>query len=140
MLLSVEVDFLAVLMSGVIAFLLGTVWYHPKVMGARWMELRGLNIADTKAASPMPFVASFFLWMLSACFYSFLAGFLGIDTAAGYFCLSCLLWVAFAMPSGLMGALYSNSSVEAVAIDMAYQLGGYYVFALVHMAMLFIAV
>lgn len=146
MLFSIEVSFLAVLLSGGLAFLLGLAWYHPKVMGKRWMEVRNLSTTDTRPNSPLPYVASFFLWMLSACFYAFLAAFLGIDSAetingaaAGYFCLSCLLWVAFAMPSGIMGALYNGSSFEAVAIDMAYQLGGYYIFALVHMAMLYSA-
>lgn len=139
MMLDIEVNFLAVLLSGVLAFLLGLVWYNPKVMGKRWREVRGLSEADVRMSSPLPFVASFFLWMLSACFFAFLAAFLGVESAAGYFCLACLLWVAFAMPSGIMGALYSNSSFEAVAIDMAYQLGGYYVFALVHMALVLTA-
>ncbi len=136
--LSIDVNFLAVLTSGLLAFLLGLAWYHPKIMGTRLTVLRGRTVNEASAGSPLPFVASFFLWMLSACFYAFLAGFLSIDTPAGYFCLSCLLWVAFSMPPAIMGSLYSGSSFEAVAIDTAYQLGGYYVFALVHMAFLYI--
>lgn len=134
----IDINFLAVLTSGLLAFLLGVAWYHPKVMGARWMELRGKKEAEMKMASPLPFVAAFFLWMLSACFYAFLAGFLDIHTPAGYFCLSCMLWVAFAMPPNLMAGLYSGAPMEAVAIDASYQLGGYYVFALVHMSFIYI--
>jgi len=135
MMTDVEISFPAFMLSGLAAFALGVLWYHPNVFGTRWMAARGV---DPKEAKPnaLPFIASFFLWILSACFYSFLADFTGINTAAGYFCLSCLLWVAFSMPPLLMGSLYTGYPFDAVAIDASYQLGGYYVFALVHMAFL----
>lgn len=129
--LSLDINFGAFVLSAVFAFILGMLWYHPKVMGDRWMEVRGVKDGGLKS-SPLPFVASFFLWMLAACFYAFLAHFLGINNAAGYFALSCMIWVAFSMPPALMGALYTGYPFEAVAIDTSYQLGGYYVFAAVH--------
>jgi len=133
MLNEIDISFSAFALSGVLAFALGVLWYHPKIMGTRWMEVRGEAI---RGRSPLLGVASFFLWMLSACFYAFLAQFLGIDSAAGYFCLSCLLWVAFSMPPTLMSALYTGYPFEAMAIDTTYQLGGYYIFAGVHIAFL----
>jgi hypothetical protein len=135
MLDQLNINFLAFLLSGFFAFLLGLVWYHPKILGGRWMEVRGIP-NDGKLKSPLPFVVSFFLWILSACFYAFLAQFLGIDTSAEYFLLSCLLWVAFSMPPTLMSALYTGYPFEAMAIDTSYQLGGYYIFAAVHIAFL----
>ncbi|MBN8520950.1 MAG: DUF1761 domain-containing protein [Alphaproteobacteria bacterium] len=135
--LNLEINFFAFFASGIVAFLLGILWYHPKIMGARWLAVRGKKREDMDT-SPLPFVASFFLWVLTACFFSFLAQFLGINTAAGYFALSCLLWVAFAMPPALMGALYTGYPFEAVAIDTAYQLGGYYLIAIVHIIFLYI--
>ena len=133
--IDLDIHFGAFLLSGIFAFILGVIWYHPKVMGDRWMEVRGAKKKDV-AQSALPFVASLFLWLLAACFYAFLASFLEIDTASGYFALSCLLWVAFAMPPALMGSLYTDYPFEAVAIDTSYQLGGYYVFAGVHIAFL----
>jgi len=135
MLNNIDISFSAFALSGVLAFALGLLWYHPKILGGRWVEVRGANSVDSKK-SPLSFVASFFLWMLSACFYAFLAQFLGINNAAGYFCLSCLLWVAFSMPPTLMSALYTGYPFEAMAIDTSYQLGGYYLFAAVHIAFL----
>lgn len=130
-----EINFGAFMLSGIFAFILGVVWYHPKVMGDKWQEARGVK-SGSSDQSALPFVASFFLWTLSACFYAFLANFLGIDSASGYFALSCLLWVAFAMPPALMGALYTGYPFDAVAIDTSYQLGGYYIFAGVHIVFL----
>jgi len=133
MMSNIEINFFAFTLSAILAFLLGILWYHPKVLGARWMEVRGESV---RGRSPLLYVASFFLWMLAACFYAFLAQFLGIDNAAGYFCLSCLLWVAFSMPPTLMSALYTGYPFEAMAIDTTYQLGGYYILAGVHIAFL----
>ena len=135
MLNDINISFGAFALSGFLAAGLGLLWYHPKILGGRWMELRGVT-EGPKASSPLPYVASFFLWMLAACFYAFLAQFLGINSAAGYFCLSCLLWVAFSMPPTLMSALYTGYPFEAMAIDTSYQLGGYYIFAGVHILFL----
>jgi hypothetical protein len=135
--LNLEINFFAFFTAGIVAFLLGIIWYHPKIMGKRWLEVRGKKPDEGMRTTPLPFMASFFLWVLTACFYSFLAQFLGINNAAGYFALACLLWVAFAMPPSLMGALYTGYPFEAVAIDTAYQLGGYYLIALVHIAFLY---
>ena len=123
-----------VVASGVLAFVLGLFWYHPKVLGAKWMEARGKTIEDARPDGKQ-FIISFLLWLLAACFYAFLVSIIGIGEIPGFFSLSCLLWVAFAMPPLVMGALYTGYSFEAVSIDAAYQLAGYYVFAIVHVAM-----
>lgn len=123
--------YLETVVSGVLAYLLGWVWYHPRVMGTLWIQARGKTIADIQ---PKVFfsLASFTLWMLAACFFSFLVLIIGLDASPALICLSCLLWVAFAMPPTVMGALYTGYPFNAVSIDSAYQLCGYYIFALVH--------
>lgn len=136
--LGIEFTLAATLVSGILAFMLGLFWYHPKVLGARWMEARAKAVSDVKR-DPKQFIISFLLWLLSACFYTFLVAILEITDVPGFFSLSCLLWVAFAMPPLVMGALYTGYSFEAVSIDAAYQLAGYYVFAIVHVAMSILA-
>ena len=134
MLNDIDINFGAFSLSAVLAFALGLLWYHPKVMRGGGIDL--LESQKKVTFTPLSMAASFFLWMLSACFYAFLAQFLGIESAAGYFCLSCLLWVAFAMPPTLMSALYTGHSIQGMAIDAGYQLGGYYMFAAVHIVFL----
>ncbi len=129
--LDIDFPIAATLISGVLAFSLGIFWYHPKVLGTRWMEARGITASDVKPELKQ-FVISFMLWLLAACFYSFMVGIIKIDIPPGFLSLSCLLWVAFAMPPLVMGALYTGYAFEAVSIDASYQLAGYYVFALVH--------
>lgn len=129
-------DFPAIetVVAGLAAFGLGVIWYHPKVMGKRWIEARGKSMDDMHPTT-FPFVVSFVLWMLAACFYSFLVIIMGLESSPALICLSCLLWVAFAMPPTVMGAFYTGYPFNAVAIDSAYQLGGYYLFALAHIGL-----
>jgi hypothetical protein len=125
--------YLETVFAGLLAFVLGFIWYHPNVLGKRWIEARGKTIDDMKR-KPFPVFVSFALWMMASCFYSFLILIIGLDANMALICLSCLLWVAFAMPPTVMGAFYTGYPFNAVAIDSAYQLGGYYLFALAHIA------
>lgn len=127
----------ATLPSALGAFALGLLWYHPKVMGRRWMELRGLTADDIKV-KPFQYIATLMLWLLAAAFFSFFIDILEIDKVHEFISIACLLWVAFSMPPTVMGSLYTGVSFEAIAIDMAYQLGGYYVFAIVHILIMYL--
>ena len=127
----VDFPYLETVAAGLLAFALGFVWYHPLVLGKRWIEARGKTLEDIRP-KPLPVLVSFVLWMLASCFYSFLILIMGLDATMALILLSCLLWVAFAMPPTVMGAFYTGYPFNAVAIDSAYQLGGYYLFALVH--------
>lgn len=123
-------------LSGVLAFGLGVLWFHPKILGARWVAARG-GISGNMEKTPKPFLISLCLWLLAALFYSFMAIPLQVDTISEFFLLSCLLWVGFAMPPLVMGSLYTGYPFDAIAIDASYQLGGYYIFALVHIVFLY---
>lgn len=124
---------LAALASALAAFALGLFWYHPNVLGARWLEARGLAGAQVSRPSVFQIGVTLFLWLVAACFYGFLVMLLNITTLPTLLCLSCLLWVAYAMPPIVMGSLYTGYPFQAAAIDAAYQLGGYYLFALMFM-------
>jgi hypothetical protein len=119
------------ILSAVAAFLLGIVWYHPKVLGAKWLEARGKTEDDLHKSST-PFILSFPLWFLTALFFTFILIYMNITGPAEIFLMACLLWVAFAMPPVVMASLYTGYPFGAVAIDASYQLGGYYALALTH--------
>lgn len=124
--------FFTTFIAGFLAFVLGLIWYHPKMLGEKWLAARGKSTSDTKPYAPLQFFVSLLLWLMAAVFYTFLVDFHGVDNPAALICLSSLLWVAFAMPPTVMGAFYTGYPFQAVSIDSAYQLAGYYVLAAVH--------
>lgn len=118
-------------LGAVLAFILGIIWYHPRILGSRWLEARQLKPEDVQRHSS-PFVLSFPLWFLTALFYTFLAVTLKVQAPEEILLLSCMLWVAFAMPPIVMGSLYTGYPFNAVAIDASYQLAGYYALGLTY--------
>lgn len=118
-------------LSAVSAFLLGIIWYHPRVLGTHWLTARGIDTTNLKQ-NPIPYILSFPLWFLTSLFFTFLLAYMGIDNISELFLMSCLLWVAFAMPPLVMGSLYTGYPFGAVAIDASYQLAGYYALAMTH--------
>lgn len=128
---NIEFPVLITFLGGFMAFALGLIWYNPRVLGNKWVAVRGQANSEANPTHFL-FVVTFLLWMLASTFYTFLSDFYVVDDVAGYLCLSSLLWVAFAMPPTIMGALYTGYPFQAVAIDSAYQLGGYYLLALAH--------
>jgi len=118
----------------IMAFLLGLIWYHPKVLGNKWLEARGKTWQDLPK-TPTPFIISFPLWFLTSLFFTFMVIYFGIDSPSEIFLLACLLWVAFAMPPIVMGSLYTGDAFNAAAVDASYQLAGYYTIALTHIVM-----
>lgn len=128
--MSFEYPYFAVVVSAVLAMVLGIIWYHPKCQGTRWLIARGVDAKETAKPAETGIVFSFILWLLAACFYGFLVSLLDISTSLpALISLSCLLWVAFAMPPILMGSIYTGYPFQAAAIDAAYHLTGYYIFA-----------
>lgn len=128
--LSFEYPYYAAIISAVFALVLGIIWYHPKCQGTRWLAARGMKAEEASKPSEVSLVISFLLWLLAACFYGFLASFLELSSLPALISLSCLLWVAFSMPPILMGSIYTGYPFQAAAIDAAYHLTGYYIFAL----------
>ncbi|MBM87884.1 MAG: twitching motility protein PilT [Gammaproteobacteria bacterium] len=61
--LFVNVNWLAVGISTIISFMLGALWYSPKMFGIKWAEGVGLNIgADTR--QPVPALVAQFIGTL----------------------------------------------------------------------------
>ena len=124
---------LTTVLCGVAAFILGFLWYHPKVLGEKWRIARNKDAEDRrKVLSTLPFSLSFMLWLMAGFFYSFIAMTFEITAFHDLIAMSCLLWVGFAMPPIVMGSFYTGYPVKAAAIESAYQLGAYYTFAMVY--------
>lgn len=121
------------LIAAFLAFVLGVIWYHPNILGSQWLKERGKTLEDFNIGFPQ-YMVSFFLWCIASYFYAFLAMTMEINTPPEFFLLSCIVWVAFTMPPTVVGSLYTGYPFGAVAIDASYQLAGYYVFAVVHIA------
>ncbi len=47
----VEVNFVAVLVAGVVSYFLGALFYSPWLFGNKWLKLNGMKESDAKSAA-----------------------------------------------------------------------------------------
>lgn len=117
-------------LSAFVAFMLGILWFHPKIMGEKWAETTGY--INVKQPTPAIYFVTLLLWVLSAGVYTFLTQFLTPPTIGALLGLSTFLWVGFVLPSILISGLYLKRNFLAMAVDSSYFLAGLYLFAVIH--------
>lgn len=62
-----SINLLAVLVAAIFSFVLGAIWYNPKVFGTAWMEENGFVEDDLKGGNMgMIFGTSFVLYLISS--------------------------------------------------------------------------
>lgn len=114
------VNFLAVIVGAVLAFVVGWAWYSPKVFGEKWAAGSGVKMA---AASNMP-VAAMAAQGIGLLLMSW---FVGVTAASNMLATVILATVAFAVLA-YAGNTFSGKTAYARNVD-----AGYWIVALVVM-------
>lgn len=113
-----SINYLAVLVSALVAFLIGGLWYSPVLFGKAWMKEMGFTDEDTKGGTGRIFGITFILSLIIA---FNLAAFLGpeADFAWGLTAgaLAGIGWVATAV--GIL-YLFERRSLRLFLIDAGY--------------------
>ena len=111
-----EINYLTVLGAGVIAMILGSLWYSPILFGKKWMKLNGVTEADL--ADPVKckelqkdmiptmliqFVMVLLLAYILTHFIKAWTGSSGIETALW-------IWLGFIVPTLASSVLWTNET------------------------------
>lgn len=114
------VNWIAVLIGAVAAFLLGWLWYSPMLFGKRWAEGLGLQLGT---ASEMPVGAM----VAQVCGLFLMSWFVGVTAASNALLTVILGTVAFTV-LGYSGGMFAQKNSFVRAVD-----AGYWIAALVVM-------
>jgi len=132
-----EINYLAVLVCGVFAMVVGGIWYGP-LFGRAWMHILGVNPDDTKrqkemqkAAGPL-YLIQFILVLFQAYVLAhYIKGWnevSGVENALW-------IWAAFIMPTVAGASMWNNDSRKTAwkrfLIQTGYQLVIFVVFGLI---------
>ena len=122
---------LQTVISAIVAFVLGIIWYNPHMMGQAMTEVRNEETKDYKPGF-IVYVVAFLSWFITASVYSFLMGFLTPPSVLALLGLSTFLWVGFVLPASLLSGLMAGKKLMVIAGDSSYFLAGLYLFAVIH--------
>lgn len=113
------VNWLAILTSAVLAFVIGAIWYAPQVFGKAWMRENGFTPESLRGASVLKiFGTAFvltFIWVFNLAM--FLGSSLTLEQGATYGFLAGFGWVA--MGFGIV-YLFERKSFVLFAINAGY--------------------
>lgn len=118
--LTMGVNWIAVITGAVIAFLLGWLWYSPKLFGTKWAQGVGIDLGG---AHEMPKVAL----LMQAVGLFLMSWFVGVTAVSQALFTVILATVAFTVLA-YSGGAFAQKSAYSRAVD-----AGYWIVALVIM-------
>lgn len=124
------VNYLAVLVSGILIFALGGLWYSPVLFMKRWIALQGRTEEQMRAQAasanmPVMYLSAFITalitaWVLALVLAHFDRSIALTWTAGALF--GFLFWLGFAATPSYATALFSGKPKQLWLIDSSYNL------------------
>ncbi len=107
-----DVNWTAVVVGAVLAFIAGWVWYSPKVFGTKWASGSKITMSGTKQMPMAPMLAQavgtfLFAWVI------------GVTETTSNIALAILIAITFAVLVKAAG-LFSQKSKYAIWVDASY--------------------
>lgn len=119
-----KTNYVAVVVSAVVYWVLGAVWYGF-LFGKAWMDLEHLNMDQAKSMNPvLPYFITFVLNLVIAFFLAQLCTWRNASTAARGASLGVLLWIGFVGPITYTTNMYEMRPFNLFLINEGYSLVG----------------
>ena len=125
-----HVNWLAILVAGIVIFMLGGLWYSPVLFAKRWIALQNKTEEQMRAeaaAANMPlmyasaFITGLIIAWAMAMVFAHIADDMPMNAAHGAL-FGALLWLGFAATTSYATALFSGKPRQLWFIDSAYNL------------------
>jgi hypothetical protein len=118
-----SINYLAVVISAVVKFALGVLWYSPGLFGNPWMHYTGVT-EQQAAESNMAviFSGSFVLYLLQAYILAHFVHYTGSKDAKDGAQTGFWIWLGFMATVLLQGTLYERKAMALWAINAGYEL------------------
>jgi len=122
-----QVNYLAVLVSGVVIFMLGGFWYSPVLFAKKWMALQGKTEAEMKTAAagasmPLMYLLAFLCGLLSAAALAVVLKHFDNVTLLRGAIIGAGCWLGFAGATSYATALFSMKPGKLWLIDTGFNL------------------
>lgn len=116
----IEVNYWAVLVSGIVAMGIGAIWYN--VFAKPWMKGVGLKEKDVAKANPLVFLGAFLAELLIAYVIAHVASLAEVSDVTEGLMVGFWMWLGFAATVTAINYLYQLKSLKLYAIDTGYML------------------
>lgn len=121
----VHINYLAVVVAAVVAFIIGGLWYSPLLFAKLWVKAHGYTdeqVKEMQKSATKAYAITLVCDFLIALAIAVLAGYIHLELCVKGLKLGLLVWAGFAMPLGLTANMFSGKRITVFYIDTAYQL------------------
>jgi hypothetical protein len=124
------VNWLAILVAGIVIFSLGGLWYSPILFAKKWIALQNKTEEQMRAEAaganmPLMYASAFITGLIiawaMALVFAHIANDMEMNAAHGAL-LGFILWLGFAASTSYATALFSGKPRQLWLIDTAYNL------------------
>lgn len=127
--IEVHINYLAILVSALIMFGLGALWYSPVMFAKPWLASLGkteeqLQEDAQKRSMPLTFGLSFVAYFMMAFVISHVIDYAAAKTISDGLRTGFWLWIGLVATTTLVLSLFESRSLCLYAIDMGYHLIG----------------
>lgn len=126
--MEVPVNYLAVLVSGIVAVIIGALWYGP-VFGKQWMKLAGISMDGMKSMKMTPigamiggFITSLLMAYVLSHIYVFASVYMNTAGIMGGLSSGFWIWLGFAVPMTGASYLFEGKPLKLWILNAAYYL------------------
>jgi hypothetical protein len=120
-----NLNYLAIIVSSVIYFILGAVWFGP-LFGKLWLKLTGLSLTEEdKKSAPFMFAKTFILDFIITFSVAILVNLIQPITILSALKISLLIGVGFVVAPFFGNFMYAKRSIKLFFIE-----AGYHVFCI----------
>ncbi len=124
------INYLAVLVAGIVIFVLGGLWYSPVLFAKRWIALQGRTEEQMRAEAaaanmPVMYVSAFICGFVTAWVMAHILAHVGTSltlNAVNGALIGFMCWLGFAATSSYATALFSGKPKQLWLIDSSYNL------------------
>ncbi len=116
------INFWPILISSVVAFAIGALWYSPVLFGKEWMSLLKItekDVADMKTRGGMwkRYIAQFVMSLVMFAVLAFIIASSNGSTATDGAFLGFFVWLGFVLPISISSFLWKNQPFKLILIE-----------------------
>lgn len=125
-----EVNYVAVVAAAIATMIIGFIWYHPKVLGARWAASSGKSMGDM-TMSPMGYGVMAITALISAWAVALIVTATHAAGAADGAMVGAVGWLGFSATVSYSDRMFNGGTTEFWLIQTGYRLVSFVVMGVI---------
>ena len=126
-----QINYLAVVVAGIIYFAFGALWYSPILFAKPWMAALGYSDEDLQGGSPLIYLYPLIFYVIAAAVVAVLIQALGITSLMSGLLLGILGWLGFTLPVIGSSYIFESRSFTLFLRTNGYHLLGFLILGVI---------